>query len=1099
MTPSNRPRRQGPWIAAAIALLAVLGSPSLLGSVSSQEVVDLANEVYRAEVTGATAFEWQGLARRVGPFAPSVVDFLLRRVAEEEESDRTEEAEPIRRALGRLLGELSSQGLSIALVESLVEFHEALDADALAIVQRFEQELYQARLSAHEHRFAEALEQSAKAIESAGEIDYELGFVEASIASVRPLIHTGRATAGEQAAESARSRCEDWGYDLLLAEACFAKSTALTALARFEKAIETCDQGLERTRSVPTALRTALFLQLGKASWVAGDFERTERALRAGFEEAVRLERAGLDHAADCAASLARLYAYQGRFEEARAMLARAENAYRGEDPRTYYLLRLGQCELLFREGKVEDGVRRIQPLLSLNEGAAAALQPIALLAHTMLGEVELDLGNHHSALLHLHQAEQLAGDSADSWAKWELWLHLALSYASLGRAQPAREYASRLTAAAKEAGGSAGQRHLRSAAMVEAALALKEQDGSHSRQALESLDRLGGDSEEDRADFDRLRGSLRRQLSEHESGTRLLVEAERFATTDRARARCLAAAAVALAQDGDILGARQKLEHAQALLPSIPSAYRALFHEAASTLRAAEGDPKAALLDLKQAALVQQGVRRSLAREVDRLGFQAVTSGAIDERIIESCHDHRSVLAAAVEDALSASERSHGRVFLERLSNRSLRVRDSGRLEAVVDQLIAANADLRRDPASTEPLHRREAALTELRGLEEGPLDRSTSVPEIHEPTLAQIKDLARRLDADLLEFFVGRTRAFAFWIGKEGADFYEIKRPSDLEREILSLRDALGEYRSYTDLVRGRLARLGTALFNGRSPPSRLFVVPDGPLHLLPFDLLLVGQGDAQRWLVETTHICLVPSIQALEQLLRRGVRDGTSSPGFLIGAVDHSAEQLEDGTAPHELRFAREEIASCAEVMRDRLPLRFEGKEATKEHFFEALHNGRWLHFAGHGSLDVENPLLSGLWLSRPAGGPDLLTLAEVEREDCAADLVVLSACSTGTGLYRRWEGVQSLTQAFLAAGSRSVIATLWGVQDISSAELMRRFYTGLRQGNDVATALGEAKRELLKSPLGQLDPSICGAYVLHGLPPSMAEAGASTDQR
>lgn len=130
---------------------------------------------------------------------------------------------------------------------------------------------------------------------------------------------------------------------------------------------------------------------------------------------------------------------------------------------------------------------------------------------------------------------------------------------------------------------------------------------------------------------------------------------------------------------------------------------------------------------------------------------------------------------------------------------------------------------------------------------------------------------------------------------------------------------------------------------------------------------------------------------------------------------------------------------------------------------------LRDYRILHFATHGLLNSTQPGLSGLVLSlvdrtgRPQDG--FLRLHDVYNMDLAADLVVLSACQTALGKEVRGEGLVGLTRGFMYAGARSVVATLWPVEDAATAELMPRFYHALmKDGQTPAAALRSAQLAL-----------------------------------
>ena len=129
---------------------------------------------------------------------------------------------------------------------------------------------------------------------------------------------------------------------------------------------------------------------------------------------------------------------------------------------------------------------------------------------------------------------------------------------------------------------------------------------------------------------------------------------------------------------------------------------------------------------------------------------------------------------------------------------------------------------------------------------------------------------------------------------------------------------------------------------------------------------------------------------------------------------------------------------------------------------------------LHLATHGRADENDPARSGLWLAAAsaAGQPDstaapgFLSVDDILGLRLHAELVTLSACETGLGRLERGEGVMGLTRAFLVAGARNVVVSLWRVNDSSTALLMEGFYgAALDRGQTLEEALASSKRALL----------------------------------
>jgi CHAT domain-containing protein len=145
-------------------------------------------------------------------------------------------------------------------------------------------------------------------------------------------------------------------------------------------------------------------------------------------------------------------------------------------------------------------------------------------------------------------------------------------------------------------------------------------------------------------------------------------------------------------------------------------------------------------------------------------------------------------------------------------------------------------------------------------------------------------------------------------------------------------------------------------------------------------------------------------------------------------------------------------------------------------------------RIVHFATHGLINSEHPELSGLVLSlidengKPQDG--FLRMSEIFNLEMPADLVVLSACQTALGKEVKGEGLVGLTRGFMHAGAQRVVASLWQVDDLATAELMKHFYRGMLKENlRPAAALRVAQIELSKSPRWS-SPYYWAGFVIQG---------------
>jgi CHAT domain-containing protein len=190
---------------------------------------------------------------------------------------------------------------------------------------------------------------------------------------------------------------------------------------------------------------------------------------------------------------------------------------------------------------------------------------------------------------------------------------------------------------------------------------------------------------------------------------------------------------------------------------------------------------------------------------------------------------------------------------------------------------------------------------------------------------------------------------------------------------------------------------------------------------------------------------------------------------------------------GPARAQLRYAGEEVRSLARYLPSD-PLVLVGPRATESSFKEKAGSYRVLHLATHGYFNKRNPLLSGLDLEPGEREDGRLEVHEILDLRLDADLVTLSACNTalGTGYFAEvpaGDDFVGLTRAFLLAGSPSVLASLWEVNDRSTLQLMRRFYRNWREA-DKAVALALAQREMLAAAGAYRHPYFWAPFVLAG---------------
>jgi CHAT domain-containing protein len=162
---------------------------------------------------------------------------------------------------------------------------------------------------------------------------------------------------------------------------------------------------------------------------------------------------------------------------------------------------------------------------------------------------------------------------------------------------------------------------------------------------------------------------------------------------------------------------------------------------------------------------------------------------------------------------------------------------------------------------------------------------------------------------------------------------------------------------------------------------------------------------------------------------------------------------------------------------------------GFDASREAVLgAALEQYRYVHFATHGLVDARYPGLSALALSQfdeqGTARNGFLRLHDIYNLRLDADVAVLSACETALGRDIRGEGLVGLTQGFMSAGARSVVASLWQTPDRAAAELMSRFYRHLLQGDQLPAAALRSAQSELAAERRFADPYFWSGFVLIG---------------
>jgi tetratricopeptide (TPR) repeat protein len=768
-------------------------------------------------------------------------------------------------------------------------------------------------------------------------------------------------------------------------------------------------------------------------------------------------------HVARCDLNIAVVYYAMNHYSEALVLYQRVADDALAEGR----VLRAARCHT--NMGLCYDRLGRYDQALILHDRARQAFleagSPLyAALCQENLAGTYRRLGRHQEALAHYRQArETFAGQGLPVYmARCDT--HLADLYLALGQ-------------------------HAEALTCLEQARATCQQQGltlhvaACDREMARALAQMG---REDQA------LAVSSQARAVFAGNGLLVDA----------ALCdLAAGETSLAR-GEPAQAESRFSAALAVLdPGFPDeAWRARYGLGGCAL--AQGDQPAALAHWLSAVAMTRQTRATLPTERLSGGFFA------DRRPLYEATLRLALEVGATEQALVVAEASKAQAFLGWAGQPDWR--DVARDDAYLVQLAEQEERLRREME----LLRRETRLLQVE--EAGPIlrsaeglrsDQSQSLARLaalsqeYEDVVERLRAAASRwlevdstrsfsaealrqaatghlppcwaclayylLDDSLVIFYLDSHRLTTYTRPLGAYDRLVLRQATDPTGDFRDLiyRGTLRGYRVPNDPGRAGLQRLYQLLIppevEALGDDAVLIIAPHGPLHGLPFHALLT----TDQPLVAQVPLAYVPSLGALQALLttpQSPTDEVLERPQPAAGRV--LACGLSDfGAQARPLPGAADEVAVLRQVLGDRLDVLW-GPAATREALLHLNETGELagydvIHLAAHAVLDRLAPSQSRILLA-----DESLTFADILNLRLRARLVVLSACEGALGQGHPGDELMALARAFFFAGARSVVASLWRVEDASSVAFMARFYRAYAADQGVAKALRTAQRAM-----------------------------------
>ncbi len=528
------------------------------------------------------------------------------------------------------------------------------------------------------------------------------------------------------------------------------------------------------------------------------------------------------------------------------------------------------------------------------------------------------------------------------------------------------------------------------------------------------------------------------------------------------------------------------------------------------------EGKGKA-FLQLFQDTQEQEYLEHALAtfQTLDELIVRILSDYKVEASKFELLKQTRSIYEQAIQTALLLYEQTNDKKHLTQAyqfsaKNKAIMLLESIRAQSAAQYANIPDEVLLEEKNNKKQVYQLEAKVSKLQQTPDSTLDiykdslfharlaydRLLERLEREYPDYYQLRcDFSNVLspkiiqqqlvsDEGLIEYFVGEEQIYVFTLTPTEFDYYQIPKTAAFDTTVNRFKQAVSgfskeqyqnrfqkdAYQLYDWLLKTPLQKLS-------QPAQQLTIIPDDVLTQVAFDALLTEETNAKAYLLHQHKIRYLYSSQFLLQEKSRTNEDAELLAAFGIEYDPYTLEGIDDNSnislydaaetvrALGKLTYSDDEAVFVANLLDGQEWL---NETATKEVFLNYASKFKILHLAMHGVVDVEQPLNSSLIFTRTNDSTDfLLRAADIYNLEIPAEMVVLSACNTGTGQVQKGEGIRTLARAFQYAGAKNLVASLWNAPDQATKEIMEYFYQYLKEGQSKDEALQKAKQQYLEN--------------------------------
>jgi CHAT domain-containing protein/Tfp pilus assembly protein PilF len=529
------------------------------------------------------------------------------------------------------------------------------------------------------------------------------------------------------------------------------------------------------------------------------------------------------------------------------------------------------------------------------------------------------------------------------------------------------------------------------------------------------------------------------------------------------------------------------------------------------------------ALSFYKRSIEAMEAVRDRISSEFFKIGFVRNKMEAF-ERTLKILVKGYSAQPSqtALEEIFRYIERAKAQAFLESINDafeepggaviqkpHELEKKISKDIAILSHELISANLpEEKKQAMNVELEHLEEEYFRLISEIKRAAHEKNGTTP-VKECSIAQVQRYIIDDETALIEYFLGDQESYLIYVSKTRTKMMTLGGRSKIGA---SLRAYLKMISSHSNdnaagfeagkRIAMELLPLEAAL--NQDSIRALIIVPDEILHYLPFETMRLSKASGSAYLIEKFVVSYCPSASSLFLLKQAQTADRPKKELLAVGGPDYESGDVqthqslskgdvlgqlyyEQGLRFSPLPFSKKEVVEIGKLFKESEKDILVGQNASERAVKNlSLEEYRFIHFACHGILDRRFPFRSALALSKDTQREEdgFLQMREVYYLIMNADLVVLSACYTGAGVLERAEGPIGLARPFFYAGARSVLSSLWPINDKSTVYFMKQFYRFLVDGMSASKALQLTKIKMLHSPWPQ--PAHWASFVLSGNP-------------